>query len=299
MLFFILLAGVKDSNPLNKFYFVEFETTNIATTAEGIYIPNPVRWTPYNYCAVQDGLNVNCTKNHIAYSFLPQDSFKTTTGIPSDFIDNRDTYHYLSRIPYGFYLGVIFFAVVSLFFSLFGCLSRLSAAIAAAFTFIALLFGTTSAALYTAVYVMGRNKFKNSGVEAHIGVKMFAFMWTVVALLLIAFILLSLSCCNHERRPSGSSTTKSGGFFSKKNKNAGPVVDETGVPVSKPGFFSLSKHQEVDPRAPEGTSRNYASSFERTVDPPASNHPMSAGFFKINKRKDETSSYYGENDTAR
>lgn len=171
----------------------------------------------------------------------------------------------------------------------------------------------TSSALYTAVFVLGRNKFHDTGVEARLGVKLMAFMWTLSALLLFSFIILTITCCSggssssgrRRRQSSSAGAPKRGGFFSRKQNPelAGvSTVPQPGVEhgvvgddgSKKPGFFFFKRNSSaapgVDPLSPN-PPKNYESSFERTVDRPANNHPMSAGFFKINKRKDEDSLY--------
>lgn len=99
--------------------------------------------------------------------------------------------------------------------------SRLGAALSATMQFLSLLFVTTAACLATAVYVMGRNAFQDQGNDASLGVKMFAFAWTAVALLLLSFILLNCACLvNRDKTPRYSEKKKSGrGFFSVKKKN--------------------------------------------------------------------------------
>lgn len=286
----MLLAGVRDKTPLNQLFWIEFDTSNIQSESVS-YIPNPVRWTFYNYCGVSsNGRNFNCTSTSAAFPFTPQEAFDTTTGIPEDFITNRDTYYYLTRISYGFYIATIFFVIVSLFFNIAACFSRLGAALSSAFTFFGLLFGTASAAMQTAAFVLGRNKLNNIGASAKLGVKMHAFAWTVVALLLLSFILLTFACCSRE---SGSGF---GGGRRRSGRSANtPIVSVDGTPAAEKnngGFFGFGRNSEPKPK------KNYASSFERTMDPP-SPHPMSAGFFKVNKRKEnDASSYYAENEPA-
>lgn len=232
-------------------------------------LPNPVRWTLYNYCGVQDGKNYECTDTSAAFPFTPQTAFGTTEGIPQDFIENRDTYYYLTRISYGFYIAVIFFTVVALFLTFFGCISRLGSALAAALTFLALLFQMATSAMETAAYVMARNKLNDAGYDAHLGVKMMAFTWTATACLLLAFILLTMSCCSKR---------------DKNRRRRESVLDDDDETKSG-GFFGLGR---------KGKKKNYASSFERSVEPP-SNHPLHAGFFKMNRKRDnDASSYYAE-----
>lgn len=300
LLYFILLAGVRDSVPLNEVYWIQFPTTAISSSID---IPNPVRWTFYNYCGVNsEGHSVNCTSTSAAFPFTPQDAFQTTEGIPSDFIDHRNTYYYLTRIPYGFLIAVIFFVFLALVFSLISCCSRIGAGFVSFFSGLAFIFGAAAMAMLTAAYVKAKHQLHKGGIEATLGVKMFAFSWTIVALLLISWILMSLACCfgsshnsrRRKREAAALGSEKRGWFQSRRKSSATavPVDPVTGATESKSnrGFFNWSRKND--------DQKNYASSFER-IDPPAatdSSNPMSAGFFKTNRRRDnDQSSYYAEN----
>ncbi|KAA8909826.1 hypothetical protein TRICI_004347 [Trichomonascus ciferrii] len=124
------------------------------------------------------------------------------------------------RFSFPFFLIGLFFTVVAFFMSFFSFCSRLGAALSATMQFLSLLFVTTAACLATAVYVMGRNAFQDQGNDASLGVKMFAFAWTSVALLLLSFILLNCACLvNRDKTPRYTEKKKSGrGFFSVKKK---------------------------------------------------------------------------------
>lgn len=282
LLFFLLLAGVRDSVPLNELYWIQFDTNSIQSS---LNLPNPVRWTSYNYCGVNsDGHNSDCTKTKAAFPFTPQDAFDTTSGIPQDFITHRRTYYYLTRIAYGFFIGVLFFDVVALAFTALACCSKLGAGLVSSFTFIAFVFAAAAAAMQTAAFVKGKNQLNDLGYNAKIGVKMIAFTWTIVALLFLTWLLMSIACCSKGRGEAGS------GWSGRRRKSSAAVIDPvTGEPQAKRGFFNFSRKNNV-----EGEQKNYASSFERSDPPPP---PLSnAGFFKTNRRKDnDASSYYAEN----
>lgn len=268
LLIFILLAGVKNSTPLDQFFWFEFDTSGISSNSVS-NIPNPVRWTPYNYCGVsENGRNINCSPKKAAFPFKPQTAFETTQGIPSDLIENESTYFYLSRISYGFYIVAAGFTLFALSLAFLGCCSRLASAASAFLSFLALLFAAAASGMITAVYVMAKNAFSDIGVHSSIGVKMMAFTWTVVACLLIAFFLLCCSCAVGRRHDHDASSS-AGGFFARKNKAS-----------------SASSQQHV--LHPE-------SSFERTYEsekPPSSGR----GFFHVNRRQDDPApnTYYSE-----
>jgi hypothetical protein len=79
-----LLGGAKDLNPLNQFYWLEVDTSDIQGA------PSKTRWTFYNYCEVQNGRNSNCSKNKADFPFEPDRTFGTTNGVPNDIIENHD-----------------------------------------------------------------------------------------------------------------------------------------------------------------------------------------------------------------
>lgn len=253
MLFFILLAGVRESTPLNEIFFIQFDTNEISSN-----LPNPVRWTLYNYCGVSsNGKNIDCSPTTAGIAFQPQNTFGTTNGIPSDFIDNRDTYYFLTKIGFAFYIITAGFAVISLFMSLFSCFSRLGGAISAFFGFLALLFVAAASSMMTAAFVMARNQFTDNGISANIGVKAFSFTWAVTASLLLSFILLCCAC-----------TTGGSGRHYGRRKSSG-LENSSTSPLKR------------------------ESSFERTYD---NEKPRGRGFFNVSRRKEEQpTSFFAEN----
>lgn len=258
MLFFILLSGVRETNPLGQFYFFEFDTSGI--TGATTDIPNPVRWTPYNYCGVSDsGRNTNCSPRRAAFPFQPQNAFGTTNGIPSDILDNSSTYYYLSRISYGFYIVALAFTVFSLGLAAIGCCSRLASAVASFFSFVGLLFVAAASAMITATYVMARNAFSDSGVSSSLGVKMLAFTWTITACLLLSFLLLCCSCVLGRRDATTRGTSgRRGGksFFGLGGRRRSNVAGDgsSGQHVLNPesSFERTYESTEKQPRKKSG-----------------------------------------------
>lgn len=75
----------------------------------------------------------------------------------------------------------------------------------------------------SAVYVQGRNKFNANGQTARLGVKAFAFMWTAVALWLLACITYCLGGTvkgSGERGYSGRKQRRRGFFTSARQPSA-------------------------------------------------------------------------------
>lgn len=74
-----LLGGSQGHNPLNKFYFLEADTSQISGAAPA------TRWTFWNACSVTNGLDM-CPGVHPAYPFDPPRNFGTSNGVPPQFI---------------------------------------------------------------------------------------------------------------------------------------------------------------------------------------------------------------------
>lgn len=185
LLFFINLSGATNTGVLSRFYWSEADTSNISGARF-----QKTRWTLYSSCEGSSGTNSDCTKHTPAYPYSPKDNFGESSSLPSSFDSDRDTYYYLSRFAYAFFLIGLVFTIVAIFpvlLTLFtsgfitGLISTLSVGLA-------LLFTITAACLITAAHVKGRNAFKNNGHSAHLGVKAFGITWAAVACLLLSFV---------------------------------------------------------------------------------------------------------------
>lgn len=189
LLFFINLAGASDKSVLRKLYWSQATTRGISGAPHSV-----TRWTMYNSCGVSNGENVDCTSNSPAYPFSPKDNFGSSGSLPSSFTKNRDTYFYLSRFAYAFFLiGLVLniVAILSVFVSC--CLSGvISGLISTLIISCALLFTLAASCFITAVHVKGRHNFQKSGFDALLGVKLFAFSWTSVACLLLSLTIMPI-----------------------------------------------------------------------------------------------------------
>lgn len=184
LLFFINLSGAQHSGVLNNFYFSEVDSRDLGGSWD------KTRWTLYGICGVRLGRNNDCTGNSPAYPYSPRDNFDSLDNIPQTFIDNRNTYYYLSRFAYAFFLIGIIFAVLALVPTILSCCLHgfVTGIISSIFAGISLLFTAAGAAFTTAVHVMGRNAFNNAGMSSSLSTKTFGVLWAAVACLLISFI---------------------------------------------------------------------------------------------------------------
>lgn len=81
LIFLTLLGGARNSNPLNRIYFLQADTGSIPGAA------STSRWTFWNLCGVKNGKN-DCGATHVDFPFDPPShrNFDTTDNVPSQFI---------------------------------------------------------------------------------------------------------------------------------------------------------------------------------------------------------------------
>lgn len=222
LIFLTLLAGARNSNPLNLVYFLEADTGNIPGA------PSTSRWTFWNLCGVTNGRN-NCGDAHVDYPFDPPShrTFGTTENVPREFIG---TSHYFlaSRFMFPFIIIGLFFAALSLFTGLLAMCTRIGSYLSGFLAWLALTFQVITTCLMTAVFVQGRDAFKRNGQNAHVGVKAFAFMWTASACLFLSCLLYCIGGAVG-RKDTGYSGRKERrrGFFSSARSNSVRSQKET------------------------------------------------------------------------
>lgn len=260
LLFFILLAGTKDTTPLNEFFWFQANTSKIPGA------PEVSRWTLYGICGVNsDGKNFNCTKSVADFAFQPDVTWNTHTGVPNDFIVNHDIYYYLTRFAFPFYLIGLFFSVVTFFLLFFAFCSRLGSALSSTSSFVALLFVITASCLETAVFILARNKFNNG---ASLGVKLFAFTWTATALLLLVFIFGCITCCSGRKHSSFDDDDDFGGTLARESS-----FEKAGS--RRRGFFNVrSKKANENSFFAENESQNPVIEHPVEASPTALDDPV-------------------------
>lgn len=184
MLFLILLGGAFDTITLNQVFFIEADTRGIPNAPDGI-----ARWTLYNTCAENtNGPSRNCRGNIAAYPFDPVRNFCTTENVPREFIQNQDTYFYLTRFLYVFYVLTLICSISSLAAAFFVAFTRIAIVLSAS----ALFFSAFAASIMSACFVKAQQAFLDNGRFACVGLKAFAYTWTCVALLTISTIITQI-----------------------------------------------------------------------------------------------------------
>ncbi|KAJ8101356.1 SUR7/PalI family-domain-containing protein [Lipomyces tetrasporus] len=230
LLLFIVLAGIKDADPLNRIFYFEADTSGIGNA------PPISRWTLWNTCGVSNGLNSNCTANRPAYAFQPGVNFGATSGVPPDITSNRTEFFYLSRFAFAFFMIATIFSGFAFLTGLLALCSRWASCLTTLFTIPALISAIIAASLATALYVMARDGFQADGRSAHLGVKLFAFAWTSVACLLLCSIGYLIAFRAGRARTRGAvpleGEKRRGRFF--RRRRAFNADGESGTHVMEP-----------------------------------------------------------------
>lgn len=195
---FIILSGSIDHFPINRFYWIEADTSSIGDA------PSLSRWTFWGLASKSDGKNSKETLSP-AYPFSPVDNFDTTQNVPSDFVSNRDTYYYLTRFAFAFFWITLAFVGVSLLLSIFSVFSYSIIKINSWLTTLAFIFDAAAVSFMTAAVVLGKSAFKDSNRYAHLGPALLGIAWATVAVLIILFFLswgglISASYKKHQSR---------------------------------------------------------------------------------------------------
>lgn len=179
LLIFIVLSGSSKHFPLNRFYWLSADTSDIKGA------PNRSAWTFWGVCEKND--YSKCTLGP-AYPISPVDNFSTEDGVPQKFIDNRNTFYYLTRFSFAFTIVALSFTGVALIIDILGLCFSIIDRVVIAFISFATFFTFGVAALQTAGVVLAKQAFTDGGLSAHIGVKLMALTWASVVALLIVFI---------------------------------------------------------------------------------------------------------------
>jgi len=212
LLFFTILAGVTDTTPLNKTYFLRADTS-------GITGARPVtQWTYFYFCGED---NNGCGSARPAPAFGKAWS-SGARNAPEDIIGGHGGgttsthYFYMWRFGWVFFLIALFFETFAFFGAFLACCGRLGAAISGLLSIVALVFLSVAASLMTAVFVQARDAFKDEGRSASLGRYAFGFVWGAWAALFIATILF---CLGLRGDRSARATSGGGGFMSRFRRN--------------------------------------------------------------------------------
>ncbi|KAL6930025.1 hypothetical protein ACO0SA_001432 [Hanseniaspora valbyensis] len=199
--FFVILCGAKTTGVLAKFYWLKADTSGIPNASSETY------WLNYMSCSKGNSSSdyVSCSGKQAAYPFSPRNNFGTTTNVPSKFVDDRNKYYYLSRVGWSMWLVGLLCLVICLIPMLVSlCLSVPLVFVASTLlVWSAWFYLALGASLWTSAFVLGKQAFNDDGRSAHLGVKLFAFIWTTVFIVTLCALWQPIS-----------------GFLAKKYKNS-------------------------------------------------------------------------------
>ncbi|CAI8508571.1 unnamed protein product [Hanseniaspora opuntiae] len=194
LLFLLIFTGTTDHFPIDKIYLLQANTSNITSATHDV-----TRWTFWGICGVNNGDNV-CSKNNNynlspAYPLSPVDNFDTTTNIPSDFKDNRNTYYYLSRFNFAFVLLGLIFQFVAGVIYFFSWTHAFVTKLAWFFQIFATLFSCGAAGVVTPLVVLAKRAFNKTpqvagSGKAKINVDYLAIMWASAACSILLFFIM-------------------------------------------------------------------------------------------------------------
>ncbi|KAK6893701.1 Protein SUR7 [Candida tropicalis] len=244
LLILTVINGAGTSSILGRFYWSQTDTSGLT----GVPF-STTRWTFYRLCENVNNRNANCEKSKAGFPYSPEDNFGRDSGIPENFISDRDTYFYLSRCGWAFTLVALFFTVVALFFTPLNICFSFGGILGVVCTAIALLFDITAASVITAAHVKGRHQWNRAGFHTTIGAAAFGILWASVATLIISFVslIVALVFARRSRRR-------------RFNGNNGA----NGVPESTNGYpkeTSSFQRGEYEPRDHAGEPGSDASKF--------------------------------------
>lgn len=250
MLFFCLLGGVTDHNPLNRVFFLQADTSNIPGA------PPLTHFTMNNACDQRGGVNFACRGRKAASPMLPQQFFGTSTGVPQPFLRDPNKYYYLSRFTYAFYIITIFFVLLALLLNFLAIVSTLATLVAAIMTGVALLSCAFLACIMTAVYVQAQNAFRGAGRFARVGVKAFAFTWTSLFLIFLSLLtLLAVWAYRYRQdrrlkratgeKPHGKRDSMMAGLLGRRHKMGGGSFRGKRASYDS-SFYNQDIHREKD-----------------------------------------------------
>ncbi|ODV64555.1 SUR7/PalI family protein, partial [Ascoidea rubescens DSM 1968] len=171
MLIFVVMSGSTTSFPINRLYWVEGDTSLISNA------PDVTRWTFWGRCEEISSRNRNCDHLGPAYPISPYTNFDTTVNVPEKFVNEEDTFYYLSRFAFGLFWTGLVFTGVSLITEIFTLCSHTFQKIEVVFISLALFTTLTATCLITACVVLVRNAFHDADLDSEIGSIMIGLIW--------------------------------------------------------------------------------------------------------------------------
>ncbi|SCW00767.1 LAFE_0C11540g1_1 [Lachancea fermentati] len=187
LLILIVLSGAINDYPVDRFYWVQGDTSNISGA------PALSRWTFWGVCDRNSSGSTVCSDLSPAYPISPVDNFGTTVNVPSDFVDNRSTFYYLTRFSFCFFwIALAFIGIAFLLYAISWCSYAFTKVVFILVT-VGALVDMAAVSCQTAASVMARNAFHNANLSSDIGASLFGIAWASVACSLYLFFATGAS----------------------------------------------------------------------------------------------------------
>lgn len=221
LLILMIISGATDHYPVNRFYWVQGNTTGIPNAGA------ETRWTFWGACLQDTDGTDTCTGNLApAYPISPVDNFNTHVNVPHQFISKRDAFYYLTRFSFCFFwIALAFVGVSFILYILTWCSKMMSNMVVVLMSF-GFVFNTAAVVLQTAASVMAKNAFHNGDRSAKLGASMMGMAWASVFLCIVEFVVLAVSFVKSRFAPNYPS-----------------IIQDTGLPPN--GTLSAEKRNKL------------------------------------------------------
>lgn len=186
LLLFIVLSGGVNHYPFNRFYWVQGDTSGISGA------PATARYTFWGLCSGVHLALRNCSVE-AAYPISPVDNFNTETGVPLKFVNDRDTFYYLTRVAFGLYLAGFGFAFSAAFAAVLLTCLRTFNTTTSVFGFFAFFIILAATCLQTAATALAKKAFKDAGLYSKISATNLGLSWGATVCLLVVFLAAGCS----------------------------------------------------------------------------------------------------------
>lgn len=171
LLILIILSGSLTQYPINRFYWIQADTSNIPNA------PSTTRWTFWGACSIENGITTCGEHLAPATPISPMDNFDTTINVPAKFIDHRDHFYYLSRFSFCFFwIALAFIGVAFLLYFIAVCSKKIFQVVLI-LSIVGSIFNIIAVVLQTAVSVLARNAFHDADLSAKISAPLLGIAW--------------------------------------------------------------------------------------------------------------------------
>ncbi|RLV96541.1 Protein SUR7 [Spathaspora sp. JA1] len=244
LLVLTVISGTTNNSSLRNFYWLRADTSGIPNAPADLSV-----WTFWGVC---DKNNFHECVLGPAFPILPQDNFRTTENIPEDFLENRNTYFYLSRFAFAFAIMTLAFAGLALIVEFLAYCFELIDRIVIFLITLAVFFMAGFASFITAVVVLARNAFKNGGRQANVNATLLGVTWAAFVCLLICWVLtfasnIAQSYRHHMERVNGNQADDAApiGDDSSFTRASPPEPKDTDEHTGGIRFFKIKRNQKV------------------------------------------------------